>query len=295
MLEPTNKQETRSRPGPFQGLLHMVLYYRRLEVSLMPFIETSDHVDLYYWDWGTGKPVVFVSAWALSSAMWEYQAVPLSERNLRCITYDRRGHGRSDDPGRGYTFDRLADDLAELLVQLDLHEITLVGHSMGSGEVARYLSRHGTSRIARVVLVSPITPFLLRTEDNPQGAPKAFLDAHITALLTDRPHYATDGVIKFFSLGSMWPRPEVVSSELVQWGIRLLLETSPKATVECRRIIGETDFRPDMAAFTIPTLIIHGNNDQTAPLDLCGRRTAGLIPGSELKVYEGASHGLPLV
>lgn len=258
----------------------------------MPYIETRDHVSLYYRDWGTGAPIVFISSWALGGAMWEYQMVSLSEQGLRCIACDRRGHGRSDDPGRGYDFDTLADDLDALLTQLDLHEITLVGHSMGCAEVARYLSRYGTGRVARVVLASPVTPFLLETEDNPFGAPLAVHEAHITALATDRPLYFTDGAIKFFSLGSKWPTPPDLSHEMVQWSIRLILESSPQATIGFRRAMAKTDFRPDMPAFSVPTLIIHGDNDQTAPLEICGRRTAQAIEGSQLKVYEGAPHGL---
>ncbi len=258
----------------------------------MPFIETSDHTSLYYRDWGTGMPVMFVSAWALSGAMWEYQMVPLSDQGLRCIAYDRRGHGRSDDPGRGYEIDRLADDLAALLTQLDLREVTLVGNSMGCGEIARYLSRHGTSRVARVALISPSMPCILERADNPEGVPRSALDAHIAALHKDRVLYFADGTLKYFGLGSRWPAPEVLSPELVQWAIRLILESSPKAVIECMRTNWETDFRPDLRAFTVPTLIIHGNNDQNAPLDMCGRRTARLIAESQLKVYEGAPHGL---
>lgn len=259
----------------------------------MPFIETNDRTSVYYRDWGAGTPVVFVSSWALSGAMWEYQMVPLSEQDLRCIAYDRRGHGRSDDPGRGYEFDTLGDDLATLIEQLDLREVTLVGHSMGCVEITRYLARHGTSRIARVALVSTMTPCILWTADNPEGVPKGVLDQAISGLHKDRPLYFTDGAIKFFGLGSTWPWPPVLSSEMVQWGIRLILETSPKAVIECMRALWETDFRPDMRAFTVPTLIIHGDSDQIAPLDMCGRRTAQAISGSELRVYEGAWHGLP--
>lgn len=258
----------------------------------MPFFETNDHTRLYYRDWGIGSPVVFVSAWALSGAMWEYQMVPLSDQGLRCIAYDRRGHGRSDDPGSGYQYDTLADDLAALLAHLDLKGVTLVGNSNGCCEIVRYLSRHGTDRIARVVLTSTRTPFLTRTEDNPEGVPKSFLDQAISALMADRPQYMDSGAIKYFGLGSTWPGAEVLSSAMVQWAIRLILESSPKAIVECSRATNETDFRPDMRACTVPTLIIHGDKDQGAPLELCGRRTAQAIPGSQLKVYEGAAHGL---
>jgi len=258
----------------------------------MQFFETSDRTSLYYTDWGTGTPVVFLSSWSVGGDMWQYQMAPLSNHGLRCIAYDRRGHGRSDDPGRGYEFDTLADDLAALIAQLDLRDVTLVGHSMGCNEIARYFSRHGTSRIARVALIGTLTPFILRTADNPEGVPKIALDQTVAALQRDRPSYVTDGAIKFFGLGSKWPGPPVLSSEMVQWIIRLALESSLKALIECQRAVWETDFRPDMQAFTVPTLIIHGDSDQSAPLDLFGRRTSQAITGSQLTVYEGAPHGL---
>jgi non-heme chloroperoxidase len=258
----------------------------------MPYIETNDHTSLYYRDWGTGIPVVFVNSAVLSGAMWEYQMLPLSDQGLRCISLDRRGHGRSDDPGHGYDMDTLADDLGTLIAHLNLREVTLVGQSMGCAEIARYLSRHGTSRIARVVLISTITPCLLQSEDNPQGAPRAVFETHVAAQLKDRPHYnGPEGVSRYFGLGSRWPESDVVSPEIVQWLVRLVLETSPKANIECFRSFWQTDFRPDMLAFTVPTLIIHGANDQNAPL-LCSQRTAQAIEGSQLKIYEGAGHGL---
>ena len=258
----------------------------------MPFFETNDHTNLYYRDWGTGIPVVFVSAWALSGAMWEYQMLPLSEQGLRCIAYYRRGHGRSDDPGRGYDFDTLADDLAALLAHLDLKGVTLVGNSTGCCEIVRYLSRHGTDCIARVVLTSTRTPFLTRTAENPDGVPQSFFDQAISVLMADRPQYMDSGAIKYFGLGSTWPGAEVLSPAMVQWVVRLILESSPKAILEFSRATNETDFRPEMAACTVPTLIVHGEKDQGAPLELCGRRTAQALPKSQLKVYEGAAHGL---
>jgi pimeloyl-ACP methyl ester carboxylesterase len=236
--------------------------------------------------------VVFVSSWALSGAMWEYQMVPLSEQGLRCIAYDRRGHGRSDDPGRGYDFDTLADDLAALIAHLDLRAVTLVGHSMGCGEIVRYLSRHGQNRVARVALISAITPFLLRTADNPEGAPQAALDAHIAALQNDRPSYFRSGALSFFGLGATWPRAAAVSPEMVGWATELALECSPAATIACRRAANVTDFRPDVRRVAVPAAIIHGDKDQGAPLEICGRRTARAIQGSQLIVYEGAPHGL---
>jgi non-heme chloroperoxidase len=258
----------------------------------MPYFQSNDQTSLYYRDWGTGAPVVFVNSAVLSGAMWEYQMLPLSEHGLRCIAFDRRGHGRSDDPGRGYDMDTLADDLAQLLIHLDLHDVTLIGQSMGCAEIARYLTRHGTNRIARVALISTITPFLLQTEDNPEGAPREIFEAHVAAQLDDRPHYNREaGAIKYFGLGSRWPEAEVVSPEMKRWLMQLILETSPKANIECFRSFWQTDFRPDMRSFTVPTLIIHGANDQNAPV-LCGHRTARAIAGSQFKLYEGAAHGL---
>lgn len=258
----------------------------------MPFLTTNDDTRLYYLDWGTGVPVVFVNSWALSSAMWEYQMLPFAEQGLRCISLDRRGHGRSDDPGRGYDFDTLADDLAALFTHLDLRDVTLVGHSMGCAEIARYLSRHGSDRVARVALIAPTTPFILRTDDNPEGVPSIALDVGMASLRQNRPLYFSDGTITFFSLGSQWPRQPVLDSGMVDWMVDLIMQSSPYAIMHCMRAHWETDFRPDMKAFNLPTLIIHGDNDRSAPLEMCGRRTARMIAGSRLVVYEGAPHGL---
>jgi len=258
----------------------------------MPYFETSDHTSLFYRDWGTGAPVVFLSSWGYSSPMWEYQMVPLSEHGLRCIAYDRRGHGRSDDPGRGYDFDTLADDLATFLEQLDLHEVTLISHSVAGGEIVRYLSRHGTGRVARIVLISATLPFLLQTADNPEGVPGDRIYAHVEGLRADRPHYLSTGAISFFSLGASWPCPEVISPEMIQWSIQILLECSPKAAIAFREVCIETDFRADLRSCNIPTLIVHGDKDTSAPLNMCGRRIAQVIAGSHLKIYEGAAHGL---
>lgn len=254
----------------------------------MRFIETNDHTSLYYKDWGTGKPVVFVSSIWLGSAMWEYQLVPLSNQGLRCISFDRRGHGRSDDPGRGYDFDTLADDIATVIEHLDLHDITLVGHSVGCAEIAHYLCRHGTSRVARTVLISTTTP----GRPNADTIPETFVDATMEGLSTDRPKFFADGAIKFFGLGSKWPQFTELSHEMVQWAVGLALQASPKASIEIWRSAIRTNFKFDLAAFTIPTLLIHGDHDLTAPLAFCGRPTAEAIPGSQLIVYEGAAHGI---
>jgi non-heme chloroperoxidase len=253
-----------------------------------PFIERDD-VSLFYQDWGTGPPVVFVHGWALGGDMWEYQTTHLTRRGLRCIAYDKRGCGRSSQPGQGYDFDTFADDLAALVEQLGLREVTLVAHSMGGGDVARYLSRHGPGRVARAVLIGSITPFLLKTEDNPEGVDKTVFEGMVAELSKDRPHYLAATTPTFFGVGL----PDVsVSPEIMQWGVDLALRASPLATIEMVRAFSTADFRRDMRAFTIPTLIVHGGADQSVPFVLSGAKTARLISGSQLKLYEGAAHGL---
>jgi len=249
-----------------------------------PFIVTSDGASLFYKDWGSGKPVVFVHSWALNSDMWQYQMIHLADRGLRCVAYDSRGHGRSSDPGRGYDYDTLAGDLAAVIERLNLREVTLVGHSMGCGVVVRYLSRHGPGRVARVALVSPSLPFLLKTEDNPDGVDKSVFERLRARWSKDFPKWLADNAWPFFT-------PET-SPEMVQWGVRMCMQASLKALIDCNRVDTETDFRAELPKITAPTLIIHGDKDVSTPLESTGRKTARLIPGSRLEVYEGAPHGL---
>jgi non-heme chloroperoxidase len=249
-----------------------------------PFIMTRDGASLFYKDWGKGKPVVFVHSWALNSDMWQYQMIHLADQGLRCVAYDSRGHGRSSDPGQGYDYDTLAGDLAAVIERLNLREATLVGHSMGCGVVARYLSRHGARRVARVALVSPSLPFALKTEDNPDGMDKRVLERLQAAWSRDFPKWLADNAPPFFT-------PET-SPEMIQWGIRMCLQASLKALIDCNRATIETDFRAELPKITAPTLIIHGDKDVSTPLESTGRKTARLIPGSRLEVYEGAPHGL---
>jgi non-heme chloroperoxidase len=256
---------------------------------MIPYIETGDGTTLFYKDWGAGKPVLFIHGWALGCDMWEYQMPYLVGQGLRCIAYDKRGCGRSSQPWSGYDFDTFADDLAMMIEQLDLREVTLVGHSMGCGDISRYLSRHGMERVARAALVAPTTPFILKTADNPEGLDKSVFDNIVAELGRDRPHFLAVGAPAFF--GTRGPNCPV-SQEMIQWAIGLFLPASPKAMTAMIRAMSETDLREDMHAFTVPTLIIHGNADQRAPIDLTGRRTAQAISGSQLKVYEGAAHGL---
>jgi non-heme chloroperoxidase len=253
------------------------------------FIETEDGTSLFYKDWGTGKPVVFIHGWGLGADMWEYQMLHLASFGLRCIAYDRRGCGHSSQPDYGYDYDTFADDLATLIEQLDLDKVTLVGYSSGGGDVARYLSRAGAEHIEQVVFLSTTTPFLLKTTDNPDGLDKSVFDDMVAALKQDRPHYLAASAAPFFGVGL----PNIsVSPEMMQWGVGLALQTSPKATIDMVRAFSETDFRSDIHALTIPTLIVHGDADTNAPIDITGRKTAQLIAGSQIKVYEGAPHGL---
>jgi non-heme chloroperoxidase len=254
-----------------------------------PFIETADHTNLYYKDWGTGRPVIFVHCWALNSDMWQYQMNYLANHNVRCIGYDRRGHGRSSQPGHGYNYDTLADDLAALIERLELREVTLVGHHMGGGEIIRYLSRHGTSRIARIALVGATTPFRLKTADNPEGLAMSMAEQQRAALVRDLPFELARRAPTFFGVGL----PNVsVSPEMMQWMVNQSLQTSLNSLIDLHRAAIETDFRAEVRKVTVPTLIIHGDADRNAPIDSTGRKTADLIPGSQLKVYEGAPSAL---
>jgi non-heme chloroperoxidase len=248
-------------------------------------IETSGRTNLYHRDWGTGKPVLFVHGWALNCDMWQYQMVHLAERGFRTIAYDSRGHGRSSDPGHGFDFDTLADDLASVIEQLDLREVVLVGHSMGAGQVVRYLTRHGAGRVRKALLLAPA----MMGADKPDAVDRPHVDKQkldkLRALLcADLPKFLADGAPSFFAAET--------SPEMLQWGVRMCLQTSLRALVETNRAGAEADFRAELRRISIKTLIIHGDRDYSAPLDRTGRRVAQLIPGSELKVYEGAPHGL---
>jgi non-heme chloroperoxidase len=254
----------------------------------MPFIETGDSTRLFYKDWGDGEPVVFVPGWCLSADMWEYQMVPFAEAGLRCVTYDVRGCGRSDQPGGGYDFDTLADDLAAVIEDLDLRDATLVGHSAGSAQIVRYLSRHGDDRVARAALVSTTAPFLLKTEGNPDGVDRAVLDDMISGLRDDRQRWAAALANPWFGVG----QPGVsISPEMLDWAVGLFLQASPRAAIETIRAVYTTDLRADACRINIPTLIVHGDADVMVPVEASASRLAEEVPHAELKVYENASHG----
>jgi non-heme chloroperoxidase len=257
----------------------------------MPFVLTDDDVSLFFRDWGEGQPVVFCAAWALSSVAWQYQMIGVAESGLRAVAYDRRGHGRSDDPGRGYDSDTLADDLATVLERLDLRDATLVAHSMASGEAVRYLTRHGDSRVARLALLAPTTPFVLKTPDNELGVDRRLFAEQRDEWRRDFALWILENEAPYF--GDGLPGCEV-SSLLRDWTKADMLASTLQAVIEFQRAATETDFRAELPHLEVPTLIIHGDADASAPLSLTGVRTAEIIPNCELLVYENAPHGLYL-
>jgi non-heme chloroperoxidase len=255
----------------------------------MPAITTPDGVSLFYNDWGTGRPVVLIHGWPLDGDMWEYQTPDLVEAGFRVVTYDRRGFGRSDQPATGYDYDTLAADLKAVIDRLDLRDVTLVGFSMGGGEVARYLSRYGADRIRSAVLIGAVTPCLLKADDNPDGVPAETFAQMLDGLKTDRPAFLAGFARTFYGARLLNFQ---VSSELLAWTSDVAMLASPIATLSCVRSFAETDFRPDMAAFTVPTMIIHGSADATVPMTVSAEKTAELVPHAVFRVYEEAPHGL---
>jgi pimeloyl-ACP methyl ester carboxylesterase len=247
-------------------------------------VRTADGVNLFVRDWGEGRPVLFLHSWAMAGGMWGYQAADLSDRGLRCLAYDRRGHGRSDVPAAGYDMDTFADDLAAVIEQLDLHDLVLVGHSMGCGEILRYVARHGTKRLNRIAFLAPATPFALHTANNPSGAPQAVFDQMWAAWARDFPRWVEENKEPFFTAET--------SPQMADWLIRMLLETPPQVAIATHRAMVKADLRGDLAAVDRPTLILHGDSDASAPVELTGHPTAAGIRGATLKVYPGAPHGL---
>ena len=248
------------------------------------FIRTADGVNLFYRDWGQGEPVVFVASWSLPSDMWNYQMLALSEQGCRCVGFDPRGHGRSSDPGHGFDYDTLAGDLAAVLEVLDLRNATLIGHSMGCAVIVRYLTRHGGDRVARIALLGTTTPLLARTADNPDGIdPTYFETFRSEQLMRDFPKWIED-TIPTFMPGT--------TRHMQDWLRGLALQASVKAMLDTNRTVTTEDFRDELPKITIATLLIHGDQDVSSPIDITARRTAELVPGAKLKVYEGAPHGL---
>jgi non-heme chloroperoxidase len=252
-------------------------------------ITTGDGTQIYYKDWGTGQPVVFSHGWPLNADAWESQMVFLAQNGCRAIAHDRRGHGRSSQPSGGNEMDTYADDLAALFEELDLHEAVMVGHSTGGGEVARYVGRHGTSRVAKAVLVSAIPPLMLKTETNPDGLPIEVFDELRAGLIADPSQFYRDLAAPFF--GANRPGSEV--SQGAQDAFWFQSEQAGlKNAYECIKAFSETDLTEDLKRFDVPTLIIHGDDDQIVPIVASALISAKIVEDATLKVYEGAPHGL---
>src|SRR5258708_4068386 len=244
---------------------------------------------LYFKDWGSGPAVVFSHGYPLSSDAWEDQMFFLLQSGYRVIAHDRRGFGRSSQPAKGYDYDTFADDLAQLVNALDLREATFVGHSMGGGEVARYVARHGQSRVAKVSFISSVTPFLLNTSTNPTGAPKEVFDGFRASVQADRSQWNLDVTMPYYSFN----RPGAkVSEGLRQNYWRQGQATGVLAAYHALGAFSETDFRDDLKQITVPALVVHRSDDQICPLEISAKLTAKLIPQAKLVVYDGGSHGL---
>ena len=255
----------------------------------MSFITTKDGTQIYYKDWGEGPPIVFSHGWPLTADAWEDQMFYLASKGYRCIAHDRRGHGRSSQPWNGNDMDTYADDLAALVEALDLKDAVHIGHSTGGGEVARYIGRHGTKRVARAVLISAVPPGLLKTSANPGGMAIELFDGLRAAIAADRAKFWKDFCESFYG----YNRPGAKASDGVRdsFWLQCTLTGFP-ASYLCIKAFSETDFTEDLKRFDVPTLILHGSDDQVVPIDVTARRSVKMIPGAVLKVYEGAPHGM---
>jgi len=256
----------------------------------MSTFTTKDGVELYYKDWGSGQPVVFCHGWPLNADSWESQMIFLADHGYRCIAHDRRGHGRSSQPWGGNDMDHYADDLAELLEYLDVTNAVLVGFSTGGGEVARYIGRHGTKRVAKASLVSAVPPLMLKTDANPGGLPMEVFDGIRAAQLANRSQLYLDLPSGPF-YGFNRPGATVSQGLVHTWWMQGMMG-GHKNTFDSIKAFSETDFTEDLKQFTIPTLIIHGDDDQVVPIDASGRASKTLVPHATLIVYPGAPHGL---
>jgi non-heme chloroperoxidase len=255
----------------------------------MPMITTKDGTQIYYNDWGRGEPVCFSHGWPLSADAFEDQMFFLASRGYRCIAHDRRGHGRSGQPWNGNDLDTYADDLAELVQQLDLKNVTHVGHSTGGGEVARYIGRHGTKRVAKAVLIGAISPLMLKTPANPVGTAIEVFDQLRAAVAADRSQFWKDLSMAFYG----YNRPGAKISEGVRESFWLqgMMAGFP-ASYFCIKAFSETDTTEDLKKFDVPTLIMHGDDDQIVPIAAAAMQSSKIVKGAQLKIYKGAPHGM---
>ena len=255
----------------------------------MNYVTTSDNAKLYLKDWGSGRPVILLHGWPLSSDSWDDQAMAIADAGYRAISYDRRGFGRSSQPWTEYDYDTLADDLKVVIEETNSLDAVLVGFSMGGGEVARYMSRHGGKFVSKAVLVSSVVPFMLQTDSNPAGTEPSKFAEMTAAMKTDRAKFFAEFFKDFYGV-SLTAHP--VSDPLMESSRTVAMQASLKATLACASAFSSTDFRPDLPHFKVPTLIIHGTDDKTVPIDAAGRAAAQAIAGSTLIEYDGAPHGL---
>lgn len=256
----------------------------------MSLLTLRDGAELHYKDWGAGPPVVFSHGWPLNSDSWEAQMLALASAGFRCIAHDRRGHGRSSQPWDGNDMDGFADDLAELIEHLDLHDATLIGFSMGGGEIARYIGRHGTRRLSKAALIAAVPPLMLKTAANPSGLPLETFDKIRAACRADRSQFYRDLASGPF-YGANRPGAKVSQGAIDAFWSQGM-QASHRSTYECIKAFSETDFSADLARFDVPTLIVHGADDQIVPVHASAHHAALLIEGAKLEVYAGAPHGL---
>ncbi|WP_019813176.1 alpha/beta fold hydrolase [Saccharomonospora saliphila] len=258
----------------------------------MPIQRTRDDVEIFYRDWGQGRPVVFIHGWPLNGDAWQDQMKAVADAGYRAVAHDRRGHGRSTPVYDGYDFDTFADDLHDLITGLDLREVTLVGHSMGGGELARYLGRHGTGRVHSAVLLSAITPLLLQSSANPEGVPRSVFDDLKHGLATERSQFWQDTAVPFFSTDREGTKATRGNRDAF-W--HMAMAATLEGGLACIDAFATTAFHEDLDAIDVPTLVVHGDDDQIVPIDATARKTVDLVGEATLSVYEGGSHGLAMV
>jgi pimeloyl-ACP methyl ester carboxylesterase len=255
----------------------------------MHHITTTDQTRLFFKDWGTGRPVILLHGWPLSADSWDDQAMAIANAGYRAISYDRRGFGRSSQPWSGYDYDTLSDDLAAVIEQTGAKDATIVGFSMGGGEVARYMSRHAGKSVVKAALISSVVPCMLKSGSNPDGTEQAVFEKMTLAMQDDRAAFFTGFFRDFFGVSAI---SHPASDEMLQWARNVSMQASLKATLACAKSFATTDFRPDLPAFSVPTLIIHGGKDKTVPIDASGRAAAQGIASANLIEYEDSPHGL---